>query len=284
QSARLTFAELRVPAAMRAWVGTHTRYTSSGSSVVSSRARTRAGVERRVPLAVTAWGRTRLTLSFGSCGSFGGPFSASAAGVERGRAVGEERNAVALVGRSDGEHVREACGHEAAAAGLTVVADRRDHNRAPVQGTVDRLLQQRVVAEEAATDVDHASRAFGRGIEPGEKLGEGSFVEVPFLQGRLRIDADEADAVGGGTDNRTHRRSVEIVHGDDGLGVERSRVRPRLELGMGEIEARIDDGDGYARRRRLGLVVADVVDPPFLRQERVARAEMRERDEPSVAL
>src|SRR5213078_4096390 len=99
-----------------------------------------------------------------------------------------------------------------------------------------------------------------------------------------RIDADEADAVGGGADNRADRRSVEVVPGDDCLRVQRRRVRPRLELGMREVEAGIDDGDGYARRRRLGLVVADVVDPPFLWQQGVTRAEMRERDQPSIGL
>jgi hypothetical protein len=36
-----------------------------------------------VPLAVTAWGRTRLRSSFGSCGSLAGGFLTSAPGIER---------------------------------------------------------------------------------------------------------------------------------------------------------------------------------------------------------
>jgi hypothetical protein len=53
---------------------------------------------------------------------------------------------------------------------------------------------------------------------------------------------------------------------------------------MCQIETRIDDRDRHAGRRRLDLVVADVMDPPLVRNQRVGRAKVREGNQPAVGL
>src|SRR6185437_3517193 len=53
---------------------------------------------------------------------------------------------------------------------------------------------------------------------------------------------------------------------------------------MREIETGVDDRHRYAGCGRLDLVVADVVDPPLVRNQRVARAEARERNQSAVRL
>ena len=176
---------------------------------------------------------------------------------------------IVLVGRSHREDVWEACGHEASAALLPVVADRGHDDRTTAQRTVDGLLEQRVESEEPAADVDNPPPALGGCVDSGENLGERPVAEVPLLQGRLRVDADKADPVGRCADDRADRRSVYVVGRDDCLVVERCRVRARLELGVREIEAGVDDRDRHAGSRRFNLVVADVVDPPLTRDERV---------------
>src|SRR5207247_8048256 len=100
--------------------------------------------------------------------------------------------------------------------------------------SVDSLLQQRVESEETAADVDHAPPALGRCVECGENLGERSAAEVPLLQGRLRVNADQTDTVGWRADDRAHSRSVDIVARDDRLRVQRRRIRPRVELRVRE--------------------------------------------------
>jgi hypothetical protein len=53
---------------------------------------------------------------------------------------------------------------------------------------------------------------------------------------------------------------------------------------MCQIETCVDDRDRHAGSRRLDLVVTDVMDPPLVRNQWVARAQVRERDEPAVGL
>jgi hypothetical protein len=53
---------------------------------------------------------------------------------------------------------------------------------------------------------------------------------------------------------------------------------------MCQIETCVDDRDRHAGSRRLDLVVADVMDPPLVRNQWVARAQVRERDESAVGL
>ena len=53
---------------------------------------------------------------------------------------------------------------------------------------------------------------------------------------------------------------------------------------MCQIETCVDDRDRHAGSRRLDLVVADVMDPPLVRNQRVGRAEVREGNQPAVGL
>jgi len=53
---------------------------------------------------------------------------------------------------------------------------------------------------------------------------------------------------------------------------------------MCQIETGVDDRDRHAGSRRLDLVVADVMDPPLVRNQWVGRAEVRERDQSAVGL
>jgi hypothetical protein len=191
---------------------------------------------------------------------------------------------VVLIVRADGQDVGHARGHEAAAAELPVVPHGRHHDRAAVKRPVDSLLQQGAVTDEAAAEVDHAPAPLGGGVEPGQDLGERAVTEVPLLQDGLRIDAHQPNAVRRRSHHRAHSGSVDVVVRDDCLGVQEKCVRAVAELRVTHVEARVDHSDGNPGRRRLTEVVADVMDPPLVRNQGVAGAQVRERDDAAVGL
>src|SRR5207247_1846903 len=138
--------------------------------------------------------------------------------------------------------------------------------------------------EEPAADAYPVAPALSSSIEAAKNLGERSVAEVPLPKGRLRVYADQADSVRRRADDRAHRRSVDFLARYDRLSVQRRRVRPRRELRMCQIETGVDDRDRHPGSGRLDLVVADVMDPPLVRNQWVGRAEVREGDQPAVGL
>ncbi len=81
---------------------------------------------------------------------------------------------------------------------------------------------------------------------------------------RLRVDAEEADAVLGRRGHRRDGGSVEVVAGvREALGAEDGRVRPARELRMREVDAGVEHGDRLAGAGRNGRVGADER-PPVL--------------------
>ena len=122
-----------------------------------------------------------------------------------------ERNAeaVALVGRSHREDVRQARRDEAAVARTAGRCRPRPPRSRPGAGPGRLLSEQRIEPEEAAADVDHAPPALGRCVEPGKNLDSDPSPKSHSWSGRLGVHADQADSVR----RRCRRRSSQPFRG-----------------------------------------------------------------------
>ena len=94
-------------------------------------------------------------------------------------------------------------------------------------------------------------------------------------QRRLRIDADDADAVRGRPDDRSDRGSVEVVTCRRRSGVRARRVGSAGELRVRDVDAGVDDRDRDARagRRRRRVAPTDASHHSSL-DERIDRARL----------
>ena len=81
------------------------------------------------------------------------------------------------------------------------------------------------------------------------ELGALALGGIPRAEQRLRVDADDAEAVGGRRDERSDRGAVLAADAGGLLRVQRLGVGAPEELGMRDVDARVDDRDGTARRR-----------------------------------
>ena len=147
----------------------------------------------------------------------------------------EVRCAAAFVRRADRQHVRERGRVGGRAALLPAVPGGGDHERAVRERGQDRVLLHRQPVGATKAEVDHAGTVGDSRREPSDLVAHGEHAtraRVPDLQLRLRVDADNADAVRRRPDNRGGRGPVQLlgIGRRDCLRVERGRLRPRGEL------------------------------------------------------
>ena len=158
-------------------------------------------------------------------------------------------------------------------AAIAVVARRRDDERAARDGLADRKIDREVaVAAEAQVD-DAAPGACGGEDSGGDvarlEAGARSERRVPGAQRCLWVDPDDADAVRGSADHGGDRRAVLAADPRGLLRVQERDVGPAGELGMRDVEPRVDDGHRDPGAGRRQPVDPDLREPPLLSLEGV---------------
>ena len=150
---------------------------------------------------------------------------------------------------------------------LAAVAGRGDDERALGEGDGDHRVQQRVPEVRAEAEVDDALPGGDRRVQALDDVAGGDPVSerarVPDLEIRLRIDADDPEAVRRRRGGRGDGRAVLVGLGGRGLRVQRGRRRPVRELLVREVDAGVDDRQRLARAGRLGSVEPDKGGPPL---------------------
>ena len=132
---------------------------------------------------------------------------------------------VLLVGRADCQDVRPRRGELIGAADVPVVAGRRDDEPTVAEGAEDCVVQRRVGLDAREAEVDHSGAVLGRRKHSG---GSGILrdsarpvrARVVHEKVRLRVHADDPDAVHGCGDERCHRGAVVLACARDGLAVQ----------------------------------------------------------------
>ena len=219
-----------------------------------------AGAVLRVPRLVQG-GRDRDVLA--RCGE-----------VDVAGAARERRHPILLVGRCDGEDVRRAGGERELVARVAVIPRRRDDEHSLPDRGGQRLRDRDLRPVRAEAEVDHARAPVGGGHDPRhdlarDELGARPGRRVPRLQEGFRIDADDADAVLGGADDRRHGRPVNAAERLWLLRVQREQICPPRELRVRELDPRVDDGDGLAGHGRHEPGDPDSRAPPLGGDERI---------------
>ena len=165
--------------------------------------------------------------------------------------------------------------------GVAVIARRSDDEGALADGLIDRLFDRELLAVGAEAEVDDAGAVVGCGEDPLHDLGRhelGALAVggVPGAKQRLRIDADQAETVSGCRDERRDRGAVLATEARGFLGVQRLGVLSPKELGVGDVDPRVDDRDCAPGGRWRERVDADDGAPPLGRDERIGEVLHRE--------
>ena len=131
----------------------------------------------------------------------------------------------------------------------------------------DHPVDERVPDLGAEAEVDDARPEVDRRVEAADDVARGDSdpgrARVPEVEVRLRIDADDAQAVPRRRCDRRDRRAVLLVLAGRALPVERGRERAARELLVREVDAGVDDRQRLARTGRDRAVRVDERDPPI---------------------
>src|SRR5262249_45372649 len=133
---------------------------------------------------------------------------------------------------------------------------------AVVDRVEDGTLDARIPDAAAPAEVDHAGAGGGGALDPLDRGGGEDptrrLARVEAAKVRLRIDAEQAGAVLGRGDDGGGCGPVLLLATERRLGVEHGGVGPPREVGIGGVDAAVDDGDRHTGPRRVGAVGAHV--------------------------